>query len=98
MRNPWPLRSDGVSEKRAVVAPLQPVLSGFLLGGPARRQFIKSIQDVVDNGAPADRRTHHLVSPALQRRKKLRQSGGLQNEWGADGRQVGNHSGFPRLI
>src|SRR5271166_6740232 len=61
------MRSYCKPEHRLVVAPLQPIASGFLLVGPTGRQISDARNRIIDDRAVAHRRAEHFVVAADQR-------------------------------
>ncbi len=61
------MRTDGIAEKRLVVAAHEPVAPAVLLVGPAPRQIGERDDIVVDDGLVANGRTDHAIAPPPQR-------------------------------
>jgi len=77
------VRSDGVSEQRAILSFSQPVFATFLLIGPSRRQCIYGCQLVINDSPVADPRTDESITTRFQNFKQHLKSsavqGGFQN-------------------
>ena len=88
------MRSDGISEQRAVPSFSQPVFAAFLLIGPSRWQSIYGCQFVINDSPVANPRPDESITTRFENVKKRLKSIDLQDGLIFDV-EIRIHNGIP---
>ena len=84
------MRSDGVSEQRAILSFPQPVVAAFLFIGSSRRQCIYGCQLVINDSPVADPWTDESITTRFENFKQRLKPNEVQG-----GFQIGIHNSTP---